>query len=109
MDYDRLWNGNKGEFVRAYCSEQFKNIYPRTIKFMPELWSKAIGIYRDFANNELHNEDGSLNYSEDELREDIKNSLREGRPIIRSLYRHRMDNINDGSKSTNSGQDYFST
>lgn len=98
-EYERLWNGDRANDVKAYCWKQFIEIYPKVSRLMPHIWSEAIRLYRRFAEAELCWEDGSYKYDDQEVRDNIEQGLVEGRPLIRSLYRARRDRSGSCSSS----------
>jgi len=84
-EYERLWNGNEGDSVKSYCWAQFKDIYPKVAQIMPAIWSEAVHVYEQFARDELYRENGSYTRNERELSDAVRQGLRDGRPLVRTL------------------------
>ncbi|MGR3304149.1 MAG: hypothetical protein ACUZ8I_16850 [Candidatus Scalindua sp.] len=81
--YGSLWNGPQGHLSRKYCLKHFKAVYPKLVKYMPDLWADVIKIYMKYLED---NSDRTYKYSSKKLESDILTSFKKGTPLIRSFY-----------------------
>ncbi len=81
-DYHALWKG-EDSYGWRYCIRQFRDVYPQLALYMPEIWSHAAYVLRQYHKHDLHGIDA------DDPRIDLYHiacrALQEGRPLIRCL------------------------
>jgi len=88
-EYDLLWNNEKyGESVKKYCWDQFRTIYSETIEYIPEIWNKVSSIYDNYICKWVYcskSKEDIINLG-DNLRNQVDIALKEGRPLVRTLF-----------------------
>lgn len=82
--YDVLWRDETSR-GRRFCEAQFRTLYPKIRLYMPSIWSHAVYVLEAFYRHDLN---GSTdNDPQVGLYPVVCKALREGRPLIRCLYR----------------------
>ena len=82
--YEVMWRGPKADQVERLLRDQFVEIYPRTLRYMPEVWAKAIDVYGRFVE-QTFGSGGAYKRVLDAIDKDIETGLEQGRPLMRCL------------------------
>jgi hypothetical protein len=82
--HEALWR-DEGSRGWQHCMRQLQHIFPKLAPYMPEIWAHAIYVFREFYCRDLHGRDGLD--PQVALYPLVCAALREGRPLVRCLYR----------------------
>ncbi|HUW81402.1 MAG TPA: hypothetical protein VMZ31_01250 [Phycisphaerae bacterium] len=89
-EYEELRRADKESDLRSYMMRQFDAIYPSVEAYMPQIWACAMRIYRQFLSPVAAMDSSKGAHGSDVVRARVKDALKTGKPIIRSLYDAHM-------------------
>jgi len=107
--FNKLWLGEdgNGELIKKYCIDMFEDIYPRFQKeYMPSICRTAIRSYKIIFKNMYKFTKKDLILLK-KIDNEIINSLKDGKPLIRRLYNYSNLTEKKDKNATDFGLNYL--
>jgi hypothetical protein len=84
--YEELWKEDSQLDAKGYCLAQFKSIYQKVVKIMPDIWSDTTKLYKEYVEGSIGKNPETFQKMNQVIEENVKKGFLGGYPLIRGMY-----------------------